>query len=159
MSSRLSSWPIFSSTVDALTPKFVAVIVRQYGANIESVEMAFDANALNEIAFRRSQAFSMSTDEFQAGYVPVEEYSVTSDAEGHVHGETEQALLDGLEAQIGEIEGALGEGEVLMVDSRQGVDYPKTRSRQKNVVVEGENRLYFYASVDPPLRMVRYRKG
>ncbi len=135
------------------------MIVRRYGASIESVEIAFDSNALNEIAFRKNQAFSMSSDEFQARYVPVQEYSLTSDAEGHVHGETEQALLDGLEAQIGEIEKVLGEAEVLMVESRQGVDYPKTRDRQKNIVVEGENQLYFYASVDPPLRMMRYRKS
>ncbi len=135
------------------------MIVRQYGTNIESVEIAFDSNALNEIAFRKIQAFTMSADEFQARYVPVQEYSLTSDAEGYVHGETEQALLDGLEAQIGEIQDVLEEGEVLMVDSRQGVDYPKTRGRQKNVVVEGENRLYFYASVDPPLRIVRYRES
>ncbi|GMR12064.1 MAG: hypothetical protein BMS9Abin29_0251 [Gemmatimonadota bacterium] len=135
------------------------MIVRRYGENIESVEIAFDPNALNEIAFRRSRAFSMSTDQFQAGYVPVEDYSLTSEAEGPVHGETERALLDGLEAQIAEIRDALGEGEVLMVESQQGVDYPKTRGRQSNVVVDGENRLYFYASVDPPLRMVRYRKG
>ncbi len=135
------------------------MIVRQYGTSIESVEIAFDSNALNEIAFRRTRAFSMSADEFQDQYVRVQEYSLTSDAEGHVHGETEQALLDGLEAQIRELEDVLGEGEVLMVESRQGVDYPKTRGRQKNIVVEGENKLYFYASVDPPLRMVRYRKS
>ncbi len=135
------------------------MIVRKYGANIESVEIAFDSNALNEIAFRKSQAFSMSADEFHARYVRLQEYSLTSDAEGHVHGETEQALLDGLEAQIGEIEDVLEEGELLMVDSRPGVDYPQTRGRQKNIIVEGENRLYFYASVDPPLRMVRYRKS
>lgn len=135
------------------------MIVRQYGTSIESVAVAFDSNALNEIAFRKSQGFSMPDDEFLARYVPVQEYILTSDAEGDVHPETEQALLDGLQAQIEEIEGVLGEGEVLMVDSRQGVDYPKTRGRQKNIVVKGENRLYFYASVDPPLRMVRYRRS
>ncbi len=135
------------------------MIVRQYGESIKSVEIAFDSNALNEIAFRKSQAFSMSAGGFHAGYVRLQAYSLTSDAEGHVHGETEQALLDGLEAQIGEIEDVLEEGELLMVDSKLGVDYPKTRSRQKNIIVEGENRLYFYASVDPPLRMVRYRKS
>lgn len=135
------------------------MIVRQYGTSIESVAVAFDSNALNEIAFRTSQGFSMPDDEFLARYVPVQEYILTSDAEGDVHRETEQALLDGLQAQIEEIEDVLGEGEVLMVDSRQGVDYPKTRGRQKNIVVKGENRLYFYASVDPPLRMVRYRKN
>lgn len=159
MSSRRRSWPSFSSTGDGPTDGLVIIIVRRYGTSIESVEIAFDSNALNEIAFRKSQAFSMSVDEFQARYVPVQEYSLTSEAEGHVHGETERALLDGLETQIGEIEDVLGEGEVLTVESRQGVDYPKTRGRQKNIVVEGANRLYFYAYVDPPLRMVRYRKS
>ena len=134
------------------------MIVRPYGTTVESVEIAFDSNALNESAFRRSHVLLMPAEEFQARYVPAQEYSLTSEAEGHVHSETEQALLDGLEAQIAEIEDVLGEGEVLMVDSQRGVDYPKTRGRQKNVIVEGENRLYFYASVDPPLRMVRYRE-
>lgn len=136
------------------------MIVRQYGMSIESVEIAFDSNALNEITFRKSQGFSMSDDEFLSGYVPVQEYSLSSDTEGHVHRETERALLDGLQAQIREIEDVLGEGEVLMVASRQAVDYPKTRGRQENVVVDGENKLYFNASVDSPLRMVvRYRKS
>ena len=135
------------------------MIVRRFGEKVESVEIAFDPNALNEIAFRRNQAFSISTDDFQAGYVLVEERSLTFEAEGHVHSETEQALLDGLGAQVREIEAALEEGEVLMVESRPGVDYPKTRGRQKSVIVEGENRLYFYASIDPTLRMARYLKG
>ncbi len=135
------------------------MIVRQYGEKVESVGVAFDPRALNEITFRRDHAFSIPTEDFHAAYQPVEEYSLTSEAEGHVHGDTEQDLLDLLEAKIREIEEGLAEDEVLMVESRQGVDYPKTRGRQKNVVVKGENRLYFYASVDPPLRIVRYRKS
>ena len=51
-----------------------------------------------------------------------------------------------------------GDDEYLLVMSEQGVDYPKTRSEQKNVIVEGENRLYFYVGVDPPLRIGRYRR-
>ena len=53
---------------------------------------------------------------------------------------------------------SLGEGEVLVVESLEGEDYPKSRDRKQNVVVDGENRLYFYWSVDPPLRMGQYRK-
>jgi len=135
------------------------MIVRQYGESVESVQVAFDPRAFNEIAFRRDRAFSIPTDEFQTVYITVEEYSLTSSTEGHVHGETEKALLDELEAQIRKIESALHEDEVLMVESRQGVDYPKTRGQQKHVVVEGESKLYFYAQVDPPLRMARYRKS
>ena len=53
---------------------------------------------------------------------------------------------------------ALEEGEVLVVESREGEDHPKTRDRKKNVVVDGGNRLYFYWRVEPPLRLGRYRK-
>jgi hypothetical protein len=58
------------------------------------------------------------------------------------------------------VEGAvadLDEGEVLVVENQEGEDYPKTRDTKKNVVVDGENRLYFYWRIDPPLRLGVYR--
>lgn len=134
------------------------MILRRYGETLESVETDFDPNALNEIAFRRDRAFSVPTEAFHATHERVEEHELTSEAEGHVHSEAEQALLDGLEAKLRELEAGLGEGEVLLVESKAGVDYPKTRGRQKKIVVEGENKLYFYASVDPPLRVGTYRR-
>lgn len=79
-SSRRRSWPSFSSIVDGPTRPFVIMIIRRYGTKVESVEVAFDSNALNEIAFRKTQGFSMSDDEFLARYVLVQEYVLTSDA-------------------------------------------------------------------------------
>ena len=64
-----------------------------------------------------------------------------------------------LESRLRDRLGALGEGEVLLVESEQGNDYPKTRDEKKTVAVEGENRLHFTWRVEPPLRVGVYRKG
>ena len=69
----------------------------------------------------------------------------------------ESAMLELLLAQLLEIERDLAENEFVLVESEQGTDYPKTRTRQKNVVVEGENRLHFYSSVSPPLKVAVFR--
>ena len=47
---------------------------------------------------------------------------------------------------------------MLVVESREGADYPKTRDKKKNVVVDGENRLYFYWRIEPALRLGVYKK-
>ena len=112
------------------------MILRKYGTSMQSVELNFDSKALTEIGFRRDHAHS----------IPVEEF------------ETEQRLLDHLEAEIQGLMDSLGEAEVLVVESQAGVDFPKTRHKSRVVVEGGENRLFFSAWVEPPLRMGRYRK-
>ncbi len=134
------------------------MILKQYGTSYHSVETNFDSRALNEIAFRRDRQFSIPTEEFEAGYEKVEERVLSAEAEGDVHDEAEGDLLDALNAQVMAAVAELGEGEVLVVESKEGADYPKTRDTKKKVVVDGENRLYFYWSVDPPLRVGVYRK-
>ncbi len=52
----------------------------------------------------------------------------------------------------------LNEGELLLVENQQGVDYPKVRDRKEGIIVEGENRLYFHWRVDPPIRLGLYRR-
>ena len=71
--------------------------------------------------------------------------------------EVESAMLRLLLDQLLKIEGDLAENEFVLVESEQGQDYPKTRTKQKNVIVEGENRLYFFSSVSPPLKVAVYR--
>jgi len=63
------------------------------------------------------------------------------------------------EASIRELLSKLSDGSVLVIESEQGVDYPKTRTEQKTVVEGGENKLFFTVRVHPPLRVARYRKG
>lgn len=135
------------------------MILRRYGSHVHSVDLNFDSKALTEIGFRRDHGFSIPTSEFEERYGLVQSHEVTALSEGPVHDEAEQALLRDMESQVRALEAGLGEGEVLLVQSEQGVDYPKTRTEQKNLLVEGENRLYFYVRVEPPLRVGRYRQG
>jgi hypothetical protein len=134
------------------------MIARRYGNSIHSVELNFDSKALTEIGFRRDRVFSESEEGFREAYALVETYDLAAEAAGDVQDEVEQKAIADLERQVRDIEARLAEGDLLLVESEQGVDYPKTRTDQKNVLVEGENRLHFTIRVDPPLRLGRYRK-
>ena len=133
------------------------MILRRYGTTIQSVETNFDSKAFTEIGFRRAQQFSTACDDFLASHERVAEHALVAESEGDVQDEVESALLDDLLAQLRKLDAGLGEREYLFVESEQGQDYPKTRTRQKNVVIDGDNRLYFYANVDPPLRVAVFR--
>ena len=133
------------------------MILRRYSNNVQSVETNFDSRALTEIAFRRDHEWSMKTDEFFETHENVSEHGLTAEADGDVQDEVEAVMLDDLLAQLSALHQSLGAGQVLFIESRKGKDHPKTRTRQKNIVVEGENRLYFYSSIAPPLRVGVYR--
>jgi hypothetical protein len=64
-----------------------------------------------------------------------------------------QQLLD----QLLKLNAELTDDEFVVVESEQGQDYPKTRTQQKNVIVDGENRLHFYSSVSPPLKVALFK--
>jgi hypothetical protein len=81
-----------------------------------------------------------------------------AEAEGDVQDHTEQALLDDLASQLRAVEAGLGASEVLVVENEQGNDWPKTKQRTTNVIVEGENRLRFHYVVGPALRVTVRRK-
>lgn len=135
------------------------MLFKRYGRTVESVETNFDSKALTEIGFRRDRRTSIDWDTFESDYELVETHELSAEAEGDVHDEVEQDMLDDLESQLETLLDSLQEDEILLVQSEQGVDHPKTRAEQKNVIVEGENRLYFYVRMRPPLRLGRYRKG
>lgn len=133
------------------------MIVRRYGTTVHSVQPDFDANAMNEIGFRRDNAWSMPADAFLAGYERTESHELTAVKEGPVQSECEAALLRSLHEQLMAVHDAAGDG-VLLVESEQGTDYPKTRHTQSTHVVEDENRLHFRYRVEPPLRVAVYRR-
>jgi len=135
------------------------MILKRYGNSFQSVELNFDSKALNEIGFRRDRAHSLPVDELESGYEKVTEHELTAEAEGRVQDHTEQALLDKLTARIRELLEGLGEGEVLVFENEDGVDYPKTRQKLRNLVEDGENVLHFTYGVAPPLRFGVYRKA
>ena len=133
------------------------MILRRYGSNVESVGTNFDSKALNEIGFRRDHVVSIPANEFFDRHERVSGHDLTARAEGDVQDEVESAMLDELQVQLSALEESLEEGHFLFVESERGRDHPKTTSRQRHAVVDGENRLYFYSNVDPPLRVALYR--
>lgn len=134
------------------------MIFRRYGSSYQSVDLNFDSLALNEIAFRRNREESIPAEDFDDAFETVATHELVAEAEGDVQDETETVLLQRLEDKIAELRAALGAGEVLVVENEQGHDWPKTKQKTSNVVVEGENRLHFDYSVAPPLRITVRRR-
>lgn len=135
------------------------MILKRYGTSYQSIETNFDSKALNEVGFRRNREFSVPTDEFEATYQRLDTHELDAEAEGPVQDHTEQELLDRLEAKLRELQAGLSEGQVLVVDNADGIDYPKTRQNLRNTIVEGENKLYFNYTLSPALRMAVYQKA
>lgn len=134
------------------------MLARRYGVTVQAVEPNFDARAMNEIGFRRTGAWSIPTSELEADYERVRGIELTAAAEGDVQGEAEERMLASLEEQLRQHLAELGEGELLLVESEPGKDYPKTRERTTTQVIQGQNRLYFEWTIDPPLRLGVYRR-
>jgi len=133
------------------------MILRRYGTTIQSVETNFDSKAFTEIGFRRDHAYSSVADDFLSSHERISEHLLEAVSDGDVQDAVESAMLDLLLEELHKLEEGLAENEFVLVESEQGQDYPKTRTQQKNVVVEGENRLYFYSNVSPPLKVAVFR--
>jgi hypothetical protein len=133
------------------------MLLRRYGAALHSVVTDFDPRAMTEVRFRRDREHSISAEELDGGWEKVREEALTAESEGAVQSEAEQEVLDRLEAKLTEVMEALGEGEVVVIESEHGSDYPKLRERKEGVIIKGENRLHFHWWVDPPLRVGVYR--
>lgn len=133
------------------------MILRRHGTTFQSVEANFDSKVLTEIGFRRNHAYSAGADDFLAKHDRISGHQLEAESEGDVQDEVESVMLQLLLDQLLKIDGELAEDELIVIESEQGQDYPKTRTRQKNVVVDGENRLYFYSSVSPPLKVAVFR--
>jgi hypothetical protein len=129
------------------------MIFRRYGTAYQSVDLNFDSLALNEIAFRRNREESIPADDFDSSHPILATHEIVDEAEGDVQDQTESVLLKRLEARIEELRASLGEGEILVVENDQGHDWPKTKQKTTNVIVEGENRLHFHYGVAPALRV------
>ena len=134
------------------------MIFRRYGSKLHSVELDFDARAMNEVGFRRDRERSMDEDELESGWKKVAEHELTAEVDGPVQDEAEARLLDDLEGQLRELEADLGADQILVVENTSR-DYPKTRDRKEEVVVKGKNRLHFHWRIEPPLRIGVYRSA
>ncbi len=133
------------------------MILRRYGTSFQSVEANFDSKAFTEIGFRRDHAYSDSADEFLDRHQRISEHLLDAESEGDVQDEVESEMLRRLLAQLVKLDGDSADDEVVVIESEPGVDYPKTRTRQTNIVVDGENRLHFHSSVSPPLKVALFK--
>ena len=133
------------------------MILRRYGSTFQSVQTNFDSKAFTEIGFRRDHAYSGSVDDFLARHERISEHVVEAESDGNVQDEVESAMLQQLVDQLMKLDAELTDDEFVVVESEQGQDYPKTPTQQKNVVVDGENRLHFCSTVSPPLRVAVFR--
>lgn len=134
------------------------MILCRYGKNIQSVKADFDSRALTEIKFIRDQEVSMPVDDFFQAHEKISGHNLTAQSEGSVQDEVESAMLNDLLEQISVLQNSFDQGGVLFIESEKGKDYPKTNTRQKSIVLNGENRLYFYSNIDPPLKLGVYRE-
>jgi len=133
------------------------MIFRRYGNAYHSVELNFDSKALNEIGFRRDRVDSIAADDL-ASFTKVGTHELVAEAEGAVQDETERVLLDRLAEQVLALDRGLAAGELLVIDNDQGNDWPKTKQKTTNVIVQGENKLYFHYSMAPALRATVWRR-
>ncbi len=133
------------------------MILKRYGTMMHSVQPDFDSRALTEIGFRRDRRLSVRAADFDEGYEKVETMELSAQADGPVHDHAERELLSNLERELRRAEADAGEDGAVVIESRQGVDYPKTRDRKQNQIREGRNRLYFHWTIDPPLRVSLFR--
>lgn len=134
------------------------MILRRFGNRIHEVTPNFDARAMTEISFLRGGALEDGAEEWLAAHERVGEHRLSATAAGDVQNEAEEALLEQLEQQLKALLAGLAPGEALLVENEPGTNYPKTRMRQKTLVVDGANRLHFDAEIDPPLIVGKYRR-
>ena len=129
------------------------MILRRYGNWYHSVRPNFNPAAMTEIGFQRDRVFSVSAADFEDGYLAVGRTELDAEADGDVQRHAERELLAKLEGALKGRVAGLGPGQVLVVMNDR-TDWPKTRERRENVIVDDENRFYFHWWVDPPLRVV-----
>ena len=134
------------------------MLFRRLGDLVYSVEPHFDSRAINEISFRRDRVESCTVHEFEERYEKVSVSVVGGETEGAVQSEAEAELIRAVDFEVRELLTSLREGEVLLVENQQGVDYPKLKHRKEGIIVEGENRFHFHWRVDPQLRLGLYKR-
>ena len=134
------------------------MIVRRYGTWYHSVQPNFNPAAMTEIGFQRDRAFSISAAELDEAYRELEAGDLAAEASAEVQRDAERTLLADLERSLLNWAARLEPGQLLVVKNARG-DWPKTRERREDVIVDGENRFHFHWWVDPPLRVGICEKG
>ena len=129
------------------------MIIRRYGTRFHSVSLDFDPAAMTEVGFRKDGEREWNADEFLAVYHLVRETEIIAESSDPVQEKAEREMLEALEAKFNEIHDALGEDQFLSIESKTGVDYPRTRYDRPTT---GE-RAFTY-TLDQPLKLGVWEK-
>jgi len=129
------------------------MIIRRYGNRFHSVSMDFDPAAMTEVGFRKDGVQEWDAEEFLAEYEKVREVEIIAESGDPVQEKAEREMLEDLAAKFNEIHDALEEGQFLAIESKMGVDYPRTRYHRPTI---GDRE--FTYTLDRPLRLGVWEK-
>jgi len=124
------------------------MIIRRYGTRVHSVTLEFNPAAMTEVGFRRNGEQEWSAEDFDSQYDLVREEEIIAEATSPVQEQAERSMLAALEDRFNEIYQSLDEGQLLGVESKPGVEYPRTRYLRST---KGEQD--FTYTLDRPLRL------
>ena len=124
------------------------MIIRRYGSRVHSVTLNFDPAAMTEVGFRRDHEQQWDVADFLDQYELVREEEIIAEATDAVQAEAEKKLLLALKEQFDAVYGTVEEGQMLSIESKTGVDYPRTRYDRSTK--GGQDFTY---TIDRPLRL------
>ena len=110
--------------------------------------MNFDPAAMTEVGFRKDGAQEWEAEEFLSGHEMIREEEFMASASEVVQQAAERVMLKNLEAKVNQVLEGLAEGQFLSVESRMGVDYPRTRYSRATT---GDRE--FTYTLDKPLKL------
>ena len=129
------------------------MIIRRYGIRFHSVSLDFDPAAMTEVGFRKDGVQEWDAEEFLAAYSMVREVEIIAESSDPVQEKAEREMLVDLAAKFNEIHDALEEGQLLGIESKTGVDHPRTRYDRTTT---GDRE--FTYTLDRPLRLGVWEK-
>jgi len=124
------------------------MIIRRYGSRFHSVALDFDPAAMTEVGFRRDGEQEWDADEFMSGHQMIREEEVLAEATDAVQEAAERIMLDVLKEKFNAIHDGLAGGQLLSIESKMGVDHPRTRYDRTTT---GDRE--FTYTLDRPLRL------
>lgn len=124
------------------------MIIRRYGSRFHSVSIDFDPAAMTEVGFRRNGDQDWDAEEFMAEHELVREEEIIAEFSHVVQERAERGMLEALEEMLTAIHDSLEAEEFLSIESKAGVDHPRTRYHRPTT---GEKA--FTYTLDKPLRL------
>ena len=124
------------------------MLIRRYGARFHSVSIDFDPAAMTEVGFRRDGNQEWDAEEFLATHEMIREEEIIAEASDVVQEAAERVMLASLEEKVKQVLSGLEDGQFLSVESKTGVDYPRTRYDRPTTGARE-----FTYTLDKPLRL------